>query len=114
MARLLLTGMCGYNPPPLPFVEEPAVSRTGVRLLAAITLTMAGCGIGQGQLAQQIFRPGPAPYQQQRAVKFDPFNEQNYVGTPDNSSRPRDYYQPNAEPSRGRWPTWGAPRFGFW
>ncbi|HWB08523.1 MAG TPA: hypothetical protein VG826_04840 [Pirellulales bacterium] len=90
------------------------MSRTGMRLLATVTLVMAGCGIGQGQLRQQIFRPGPAPYQQQRAVRFDPFNEQTYVGTPDNSSRPRDYYQPNPEASRGRWRDWGAPRFGFW
>lgn len=89
------------------------MSRTSMLLFAAIALATAGCGIGQGQLRQQIFRPGPAQYQQQRAVKFDPFNEQNYVGTPDNSSRPRDYYQPNAEPTRGRWPDWGAPRYGF-
>jgi hypothetical protein len=89
------------------------VSRTGLLLLAAAVAGVAGCGIGQGQLRQQIFRPGPAQYQQQRAVKFDPYQEQE-VGTPDNSSRPRDYYLPNAEPTRGRWDTWGAPRFGFW
>ena len=114
VARLLLTGVRGYNPPPLQVSEDRPVSRTSRMLLAAIILMMAGCGIGQGQLWQQIRRPGPTPYQQQRAVRFDPYNEQDYVGTRDNSSRPRDYYLSNPEPSRGRWPQWGAPRFGFW
>ncbi len=88
------------------------MSRTSVLLFATIALATTGCGIGQGQLWQQIFRPGPAQYQQQRAVKFDPYDEQ-IVGTRDNSSRPRDYYQPNAEPTRGRWREWGAPRYGY-
>ncbi|HVX10006.1 MAG TPA: hypothetical protein VHC22_02280 [Pirellulales bacterium] len=83
-------------------------------LFALIALGITGCGIGQGQLRQRLFRPGSFQYQQQQAVRFDPYSEQaTYVGPRDTSPRPRDYYVPNAEPTRGRWDTWGAPRFGF-
>ena len=91
------------------------MSRLSLSLAAAMALATAGCGIGQGQLRQQFFRPGPTAYQQQRAVKFDPYSEQErYAGPRDSTTRPRDYYQPNPEPTRGRWFDWGAPRFGFW
>jgi hypothetical protein len=95
--------------------ENQSVTRISLSLCAAVALSVAGCGFGQGQLRQQIFRPGPTQYQQQRAVKFDPYSEQErYAGPRDSTMRPRDYYQPNPEPTRGRWLDWGAPRFGFW
>jgi hypothetical protein len=97
-----------------PVPEVTTVRRIFVSLCAVVVLTLTGCGIGQGQLRQQVFRPGPARYQQERAVKFDPYSEQErYAGPRDSTSRPRDYYQPNPEPTRGRWLDWGAPRFGF-
>jgi hypothetical protein len=83
-------------------------------MLALALLGLTGCGMGQGQLRQQFFRPGPSQYQQQRAVHFDPYSEQaTYAGPRDTNPRPRDYYVPNAEPTRGRWLDWGAPRFGY-
>lgn len=90
------------------------MSRARLLLVALIALGTAGCGIGQGQLARRVFRPGPTQYQQQQAVRFDPYSEQDsYLGPRDSTTRPRDYIKPNAEPTRGRWDTWGAPRFGF-
>jgi hypothetical protein len=90
------------------------VPRARILVFAVVALTAAGCGIGQGQLRDQIFRPGPFAYQQQRAVRFDPYSEQDtYTGPRDSTTRPRDYYKPNPEPTRGRWFDWGAQRFGW-
>lgn len=91
------------------------MSKTGRVWLAVLAISAAGCGgIGQGQLAQRIFRPGPFQYQKQQAVRFDPYNEQDFAHNGNDSVRPRDYYKPIPEPARGRWPEWGAPRFGYW
>ena len=88
--------------------------RTCILLLAIGVLGAGGCGIGNGQLRDRVFRPGPFQYQQQQAVRFDPYSEQDtYLGPRDTTTRPRDYYKPNAEPTRGRWLDWGAPRFGY-
>ena len=91
------------------------MSLTRLVLVALFATAAPGCGIGQGQLRNQVFRPGPAQYQQQQAVRFDPYSEQEtYTGPRDSSARPRDYIKPNPEPTRGRWDTWGLPRFGYW
>lgn len=82
-------------------------------LFAAVLACAGGCGIGQGQLRDQVLNPGPVRYQQQRANHFDPYPELK-VGTPDNTIRPRNYLEPIPEPARGRWPQWGLPRFGYW
>lgn len=76
-------------------------------LLAAIT---AGCA-NQPSLRDKVFHPGPALYQQQKAQRFDPYNEIT-VGSRDDTSRPLGYQQPNPEAAQGRWDDWGMPRFG--
>jgi hypothetical protein len=76
-------------------------------LFAASAVSCAG----REPLGQKIFSPGPAPYQRQKAQRFDPYNEVQ-VGPRDDTSRPPDYLEPNPEPSRGRWLEWGLPRFG--
>jgi hypothetical protein len=84
-------------------------------LMAVMALVLTGCGIGQGQVRRQVFRPGPWEYQERRAIKFDPYSQQEeHLGPRDSTTRPRDYYRPIPEPARGRWPQWGAPRFRFW
>ncbi|MBN2579287.1 MAG: hypothetical protein JXB10_09875 [Pirellulales bacterium] len=45
--------------------------------------------------------PGTAPVQQDRAVRFDPYPE-NEIG-PATGTRPRDFAVPLAEPARARW-----------
>ncbi|HVA48951.1 MAG TPA: hypothetical protein VNH11_21470 [Pirellulales bacterium] len=90
------------------------MSKNGRVWLAVLALGVAGCGIGQGQLARQIFRPGPFEYQKQQAVRFDPYAEQEtFSHNRDDTMRPRDYSRPIPEPARGRWPQWGAPRYGY-
>jgi hypothetical protein len=58
---------------------------------------------------------GPQPplrYQQLRAMKFDPYAE--YGPALGESRPPRGFGDvPLPEATRGRWPQWGAPRFGF-
>ena len=91
------------------------MSRLRACLLIAVLAAAPGCGIGQGQLADQVFRPGPARYQQLRATRFDPYSQQEqFAGPRDSTMRPRDALRPMPEPARGRWPTWGLPRFGVW
>ncbi|MGH7138117.1 MAG: hypothetical protein ACREHD_20385 [Pirellulales bacterium] len=80
----------------------------------AVLVTLAGCGVGQGQVRRQVFRPGTFEYQKRRAIRFDPYSEIELgTGPRDSTTRPRDYYRPIPEPARGRWLDWGAPRFGY-
>lgn len=46
--------------------------------------------------------PGPAPYQQRKAERFDPYAD-NDIGPTIAGARPRDYDKPLAEPNRARW-----------
>ena len=91
------------------------MSRT--RLLVAslaVMVTLAGCGIGQGQVRRQVFRPGSWEFQKRRAIRFDPYSQIELgTGPRDSTTRPRDYYRPIPEPARGRWQEWGAPRYGY-
>ncbi len=64
-------------------------------LLAVAT---AGC---QGTAGPNWLHPGPAPYQQQRAVQFDPYPE-NDTGPPVVGGRPRGYETPLPEVDRAR------------
>ena len=68
-------------------------------LLGLIFIDLAGCSsIARPSLAH----PGSAPVQQTRAVRFDPYPE-NEPGPVMVGVRPREYEKPIAEPSRARW-----------
>ncbi len=79
--------------------------------LALALLCAAGCAdpsFGK----PRPFAYEPTKYQQLRAEKFDPYAE--YGPALGESRPPRGYGdQPLPEPTRGRWDTWGAPRYGF-
>ncbi len=83
------------------------------RLVASVCLVLAaasGCAsLGKPEWLQ----PGPTRNQQRRAVRFDPFME-NDIGpglfrqyTTLDGTRPRDYAEPVAEVKRSRW--WSQP-----
>jgi len=93
-------------------------------LLAALVLGMTGCqGVrrpyspyaGPGPCPPQAVQPGlgtpnwlhpgPAPYQQQRAEKFDPYPETDSSPTIV-GARPREYDAPAAETTRARRKPW--------
>ncbi len=77
------------------------------RCLAAVLLLLAlfGC---QSTAGPDWTHPGSAPKQQTRALRYDPFPE-NEPGPPMTGVRPREYQRPPAEPSRARWTlgNWG-------
>lgn len=81
-----------------------------IMLGGMLAVLAAGCA-GNGSLSEKLLHPGPAQYQRQRAEKFDPYNEIS-VGSRDDTSRPLGYIEPNTEAARGRWNSWGWPRFG--
>jgi len=56
-----------------------------------------------------LFSPGPAPYQQRQAERFDPYAEKE-TGPEIVGARPRDYQKPPSEPSRARWMPWNWSR----
>ncbi|MFM8735568.1 MAG: hypothetical protein ACKOC8_10280 [Pirellulales bacterium] len=75
-----------------------------------VLVASSGCAsLGKPEWLQ----PGPARNQQRRAVRFDPFME-NDIGpgllrqyTTLDGTRPRDYAEPVAEVKRSRW--WSQP-----
>lgn len=79
-------------------------------LLVVGCLTAAGCAsLGKPEWLQ----PGPARAQQRRAVRFDPFLQEDIgpyafrqYGIMD-GTRPRDYAEPVPEVKRPRW--WSTP-----
>jgi len=74
------------------------MNRLGRWLLAFLLVgSTGGCMSGPKWL-----HPGPAPYQQDKAVRFDPYPD-NDIGPAMVGVRPRDYDKPLAEPSRARW-----------
>lgn len=88
-------------------VHRPAAA-VAVALVAAVAAS--GCAsLGKPQWLE----PLPARNQQRRAVRFDPFME-NDIGpsafrqtTTLDGTRPRDYAEPVAEVKRARW--WSQP-----
>ena len=82
-------------------------------VVAALTLA-AGVAGGCASLGKPDWlEPGPARNQQRRAVRFDPFMENDIgpyafrqYGIMD-GTRPRDYAEPVAEVRRARW--WSSP-----
>jgi hypothetical protein len=81
--------------------------------LAALLLAACVAG-GCASLGKpEWLEPGPARAQQRRAVRFDPFMENDIgpyafrqYGIMD-GTRPRDYAEPVAEVRRARW--WSSP-----
>ncbi len=75
------------------------------RLLWAWALAVAACGCAQDRPDfgwPRLFGPGPADRQQQRAVRFDPYPQDN--GGPSLTGvRPREYEKPIPEIDRARW-----------
>jgi len=80
------------------------------RLAPLVLVALAGCAsLGKPQWLE----PGPAANQQRRAVRFDPFM-QNDIGPYAfrqygimDGTRPRDYAEPVVEVKRARW--WSTP-----
>lgn len=85
------------------------------RIATACCVAAVGClATGCASLGKpQWLDPGPARQQQRKAVRFDPFM-QNDIGPSLfrqysilDGSRPRDYAEPVAEVKRARW--WSQP-----
>ena len=82
--------------------------------LAAALAVTAALAAGCASLGKpEWLEPGPARNQQRRAVRFDPFMEDDIgpyafrqYGIMD-GSRPRDYAEPVPEVRRARW--WSSP-----
>jgi hypothetical protein len=75
-------------------------------ILLALALALEACGCSNPSFGKpNWFHPGPAPYQQERAKKFDPYSE---YGPALGESRPRSYDAPPPEASRGRLPDGGS------
>jgi hypothetical protein len=85
-----------YNPPS--FEAGDAMMKTlGKLTMAAALLSLTGCF---SLAPPQWGHPGTATEQQKRAIRFDPYPE-NDIG-PATNTQPRDYV-PLAEPARARW-----------
>jgi hypothetical protein len=83
-------------------------------LAAVVVVAVVVCGPGCASLGKpKWLEPLPAKSQQRRAVRFDPFME-NDIGpsllrqySTLDGTRPRDYAEPVAEVKRARW--WSQP-----
>jgi hypothetical protein len=64
-----------------------------------IGAALAGC---KGTAGPCWLHPGSAQTQQARALRYDPYPE-NEPGPPMLGARPREYDRPPPEPSRARW-----------
>ncbi len=62
-------------------------------------VSLSGC---KTTAMPKLFHPGSANEQQNRALRYDPYPE-NESGPAMTSSRPRDYDKPPPETSRSRW-----------
>lgn len=88
--------------------------RVGIVSAVAVALACAATSAGCASLGKpQWLDPGPARNQQRRAVRFDPFM-QNDIGpslfrqySTLDGTRPRDYAEPVPEVKRSRW--WSQP-----
>jgi len=84
--------------------------KTVAFVVAAMVLgvCLSGCN---GLQRPSWLRPGPAPYQQRMAERFDPYPD-NQMGPMVDGGRPREYEKPSPEPSRARWPVPGVRASG--
>ena len=88
--------------------------RVGIVSAVAVALAFAATSTGCASLGKpQWLDPGPTRNQQRRAVRFDPFM-QNDIGpslfrqySTLDGTRPRDYAEPVPEVRRSRW--WSQP-----
>ena len=96
-------------------VSRPIASRAKPVMPVVAALTLAACVAGGcASLGKPAWlEPGPVRNQQRRAVRFDPFMENDIgpyafrqYGIMD-GTRPRDYAEPVAEVRRARW--WSSP-----
>ena len=79
-----------------------------VLLTAALVVEVGGC---RSLVPPNLTNPGPAAYQQSRALRFDPYPEVE-PGPAIVGARPLDYEKPPAEVLRARWwlsNQWGRP-----
>jgi hypothetical protein len=76
-------------------MNRPWTLATGLLLLIAL----GGC---KGVAKPDLTHPGSAPVQQARALRYDPYPE-NEPGPAMVGVRPREYQTPPPEPSRARW-----------
>ena len=67
--------------------------------LVLFLIVLAGC---QSTAKPNLTQPGSAQVQQNRAVRFDPYPE-NEPGPAMVGVRPRGYENPIPEPARARW-----------
>jgi hypothetical protein len=76
--------------------------------LAAGLLILAALGGCRGMATPDWSHPGSASVQQKRALRYDPYPE-NELGPPMTGTRPREYANPPPETSRARWQdgNWG-------
>jgi hypothetical protein len=72
------------------------------RLLTAGPLILIALGGCKTTAKPDWTHPGPAREQQGRALRYDPYPE-NESGPPMAGVRPREYETPPPEPSRARW-----------
>ena len=70
-----------------------------VLLTAALVAAVGGC---RSLAPPNFYNPGPAAYQQSRALRFDPYPEVE-PGPAVVGARPLDYEKPLAEVLRARW-----------
>jgi len=70
-----------------------------IPVLLVMFLVLAGC---QSTAQPSLTHPGSAQVQQNRAVRFDPYPE-NETGPTMVGVRPRGYENPIPEPARSRW-----------
>jgi len=73
-------------------------------LVLVLAIAMGGC---KGLKGPSWLHPGPAPDQQKRAERFDPYVD-NQIAPEVVGGRPREYANPVPEPERARWPVPGV------
>jgi hypothetical protein len=71
-------------------------------LLAAGLMILIALGGCKTTAKPDLTHPGSTPTQQARALRYDPYPE-NEPGPPMVGTRPREYQVPPPEPSRARW-----------
>ena len=73
--------------------------KSALALTVLISMSLVGC---KSLAKPSLYHPGSAAVQQNRAVRFDPF-PQDETGQGVSAVRPREYDKPVAEPARARW-----------
>jgi hypothetical protein len=85
------------------------MSKIAIAVLVVAVGVLGGCRSGDfGK--PQLFGPGSAKAQRDRAQRFDPYPDTN-IGPAVSGSRPDGYTAPAPEPARGHFNQWTAPTF---